>query len=66
MDADARERSDLQLYFTQLTDVLDVLNPQPRGSGYEFEYPVKVVEKDGTETRKAADLRVPPRLKSYS
>ena len=56
MDADAGERSNAQLYLTQLTDALDVPDPQPRGSGYEFEYPVKVVEEDGTETTKAADL----------
>ena len=55
-DADAGERSNAQLYVTELCEALDVPGPQPKGSGYEFEFPVKVVEADGTETTKPADL----------
>lgn len=55
-DADAGERSNAQLYITELCEALDVPGPQPKGSGYEFEFPVKVVEPDGTETTKPADL----------
>ncbi len=55
-EADAGERSNFQLYLTELCDALDVARPQPKGSGYEFEFPVKVVEADGTETTKPADL----------
>lgn len=55
-DADVGERSNAQLYITQLTRALDVPEPQPKGSGYEFEFAVNVVEPDGTETTKQADL----------
>lgn len=55
-DADAGERSNAQLYIPELCEALDVPGPQPKGSGYEFEFPVKVVETDGTETTKPADL----------
>ena len=54
--ANAGERANFQLYLTELTEALDVTRPQPKGSGYEFEFPVKVVEPDGTETTKPADL----------
>lgn len=36
-DADAGERANAQLYRSQLTRALDVPEPQPEGSGYEFE-----------------------------
>lgn len=55
-DVEASERANAQLYLTELCDALDVPGPQPRGSGYEFEFPVKVVEDDGRETTKPADL----------
>jgi hypothetical protein len=55
-DADAGEHANFQLYLTELCDALNVTHPQPRGTGYEFEFPVKVVEADGTETTKSADL----------
>lgn len=50
-EVDAGERSNFQLYLTELTEALQVSRPQPKGSGYEFEFPVRVVEPDGTETR---------------
>lgn len=55
-DADAGERANFQLYLSQLCRALDVPEPEPRGAGYEFEFAVRVVERDGTETTKAADL----------
>ncbi len=50
------ERSNSQLYLTELTGALEVERPRPSGAGYEFEYPVRVVTRDGTETVKFADL----------
>ena len=50
------ERSNAQLYLTELTEALRVERPRPSGAGYEFEYPVRVVTRDGTETVKFADL----------
>lgn len=55
-DADPGERSNFQLYLTELTEALGVSRPRPKGGGYEFEFPVRVVEPDGTETTKPADL----------
>jgi hypothetical protein len=55
-EADAGERSNFQLYLTDLAEALEVSRPLPKGSGYEFEFPVRVVEPDGTETTKPADL----------
>ena len=50
------ERSNAQLYLTELTEALGVERPRPSGAGYEFEHPVRVVTRDGTETVKWADL----------
>lgn len=55
-DADAAERSNAQLYVAELTDALGVERPRPRGAGYEFEHPIRVVTRDGSETVKFADL----------
>jgi len=54
--AEAAERSNAQLYLTELTEALGVERPRPSGAGYEFEYRVRVVARDGTETVKRADL----------
>lgn len=50
------ERSNAQLYLTELAEALGVERPRPSGAGYEFEHPVRVVMRDGTETVKFADL----------
>ena len=50
------ERANFQLYVTELAAALDVQGPLPKGSGYEFELPVRVVNRDGTETTQFADL----------
>lgn len=50
------ERANAQTYLIELCEALGVERPRPAGSGYEFEYPVKVVNRDGTETTNFADL----------
>ncbi len=55
-DVPAGERANAQLYLAQLTAALGVESPRPRGSGYEFEYPVKVVSRDGRESTNFIDL----------
>jgi len=52
----AAEKANYQLYLVELAEALDVARPQPRGSGYEFEYPVSVVGSEGSSTTKFADL----------
>jgi hypothetical protein len=54
--AKAAERANFQLYITELCDAIAVPKPQPAGSGYEFELPVRVVTADGTTTTKFIDL----------
>jgi hypothetical protein len=55
-DVPAGERANAQLYLAELALALDVEPPQPRGSGYEFELPVKVVSRDGKESVNFIDL----------
>ncbi len=55
-DVPAGERANAQLYLAELTRALDLDPPQPRGSGYEFEFPVKVVSRDGRESTNFIDL----------
>jgi len=55
-DVPAGERANYQLYLTEFASALDVPTPQPKGSGYEFEYPVQVVNADGSTTTKFVDL----------
>ncbi len=52
----AAERSNAQSYLIELAEALGVERPRPSGGGYEFEFPVRVVTRDGTETVKFADL----------
>jgi hypothetical protein len=52
----AGERANAQLYLSELARALEVEPPQPRGSGYEFELPVKVVSRDGKESTNFIDL----------
>ena len=46
----AAERANAQSYLRDLCEALGVPAPLPAGSGYEFELPVKLVTRDGTET----------------
>jgi hypothetical protein len=55
-DVPAGERANAQLYLSELAQALEVEPPQPRGSGYEFELPVKVVSRDGKESVNFIDL----------
>jgi hypothetical protein len=47
----AAERANAQSYISELSAALGVQAPQPAGSGYEFELPVKLITRDGTETQ---------------
>jgi hypothetical protein len=49
------ERTNAQSYVIELCRALDVEPPRPAGLGYEFEFPVKVVARDGTETTNFVD-----------
>lgn len=55
-DADPAERANAQLYLTELCDALELERPRPAGATYRFEYPVKVVTRDGAETTNFIDL----------
>ena len=50
-DTRAAERSNAQSYVRELCQALAVPEPLPAGSGYEFELPVKLITRDGTETQ---------------
>jgi hypothetical protein len=53
----AAERANFQSYATELCEALGVERPQPRGSGYEFEYPATTTDrKSGTDTTSYIDL----------
>jgi hypothetical protein len=54
--AQASERANAQAYLIELTEALGVSRPGPSGCGYQFELPIRVVNPDGTETTKFADL----------
>ncbi|MDQ3522343.1 MAG: hypothetical protein M3434_08415, partial [Gemmatimonadota bacterium] len=54
--AKAAERANAQSYLIELCQALGVEPPRPAGSGYEFEFPVRVVNRDGTETTNFIDL----------
>jgi hypothetical protein len=52
-----RERANAQPYVMELCEALGVGQPQPAGSGYEFEFPVRVVDRaDGLEAWNYIDL----------
>ena len=55
-DVPAAERANFQSYLIRLCEALGVEPPRPAGSGYEFEYPVKVVNRDGSESVNYVDL----------
>ncbi|MDQ3556445.1 MAG: class I SAM-dependent DNA methyltransferase, partial [Gemmatimonadota bacterium] len=53
----AGERANYQLYLRDLADALGVTPPQPRGSGFEFEYPLPVTDRrTGREGKHFIDL----------
>lgn len=53
----AAERANFQSYATELCDALGVARPRPRGSGYEFEYPVTTTDRrTGKDTTNFIDL----------
>jgi hypothetical protein len=53
----AAERANYQLYLTDLAHALDVAAPQPRGSGYEFDFPVQTTNRTtGKTTTNFIDL----------
>jgi hypothetical protein len=54
--ASPAERANAQLYLVELCRALDVEPPRPAGSGYEFEYSVRVVNRDGTDSVNRIDL----------
>lgn len=53
--ARAAERANTQSYITELCAALEVEPPRPAGSGYEFEFPVKIGARDGTESQGFVD-----------
>jgi hypothetical protein len=55
-DASPSERANAQLYLAELCDALGVEKPRPAGTGYEFEYPVRIVHRDGSEAHGRIDL----------
>lgn len=55
-DAKARERANYVLYLGELCSAIGVEGPRPAGSGYEFEFPVKVINRDGKEATNFIDL----------
>jgi hypothetical protein len=53
--AQPAERANAQLYISELCDALGVDRPRPAGTGYQFELPVRVVARDGTESTNFID-----------
>lgn len=53
--AQPAERANAHMYIIELCAALDVDPPLPAGSGYEFEFPIKVVARDGTESTNFVD-----------
>lgn len=53
----AAERANFQSYVAEFCDALAVARPRPRGSGYEFEYPVTTTDRrTGRDTTNFIDL----------
>jgi hypothetical protein len=49
-NAKAAERANAQSYLIELCEALELPRPQPAGSGYEFEFAVTIMARDGSET----------------
>ncbi len=58
--AQARERANYQLYLGELCTALDIEGPRPAGSGYEYEFPVKVISRDSEVPRVGDGLYTAP------
>ncbi|HNV75967.1 MAG TPA: hypothetical protein PKH96_14910, partial [Gemmatimonadaceae bacterium] len=54
--AKAAERANAQSYLIELCEALGLERPRPAGTGYEFELPIKVIARDGTEAQNFIDL----------
>ena len=54
--AKAAERANAQTYLIELCEALGVERPRPAGSGYEFEFPIRVMTRDGSEAANFVDL----------
>lgn len=54
--AKAAERANAQSYLIELSEALGVERPRPAGSGYEFEYPIRIVSREGAESTNFIDL----------
>jgi hypothetical protein len=54
--AKSRERANYQLYLGELCAALAVEGPRPAGSGYEYEFPIKVVDRAGKDGSNFVDL----------
>jgi hypothetical protein len=54
--ATAAERANAQLYLAELADALEVERPRPSGSGFEFDFAIRVTGRDGKETTNWVDL----------
>ena len=52
----AGEFANAQMYLTELAQALGVEPPRPKGSGYEFEFQVQLVSRDGKESTGRIDL----------
>lgn len=55
-NAKARERANYQLYIGALCSAIGVEGPRPAGSGYEYELPVQVINREGKESTNFVDL----------
>ena len=53
--AEPAERANFQSYLKELCEALGVEPPRPAGTGYQFEFPIKVVARDGTESTNFID-----------
>jgi hypothetical protein len=49
------ERANFQSYLNELCGALGVEPPRPAGTGYQFEFPIRVVARDGTESTNFID-----------
>ncbi len=54
-NVDANERASFQTWFLKFCEALEVPGPVPPNDDYRFELPVKVVDRDGTESSNFID-----------
>lgn len=55
-NAETSERANAQSFLIGLCQALEVEVPRPRGTGYEFEFPVRMFDREGRETTNYIDL----------